>query len=501
MGLFLELLLTAFVTLLISFIVAKLVSVPSSEEKTSIVDKKKKGVEEEVKLEKGLKVVRAKSKKRVKFVDDDVVRNIDHFESSEEPIKVKDFEVFEKMSGKVGILDKSFEGAAAVKRGGENKVVEGVYGYESEGVDKKSELLPCGEKIFEGSKDVGLLLDEALDREIGEEKNEDAKVDEFCGVKGGDAVASGLEGLVVEEEMKSEGIVGGDGLKLINDDVGSDKNDNVAGGERVADNAEFLDKPSEREDVEEKSEHIAIGVDKISGGKLGNVRVGSGVLDLEDLVVQENIKSEGFGGESEVSLASDDIAIPQNEESRVDGVSEVDVIGTEEGFSKDNVRVEEGILRDESIGGSDADADGDDDWEGVERSELEKVFAEAVNYVEYGGKRKDDQLASLKSDVQMQLYGLHKLAVEGPCHEPQPMALKFSARAKWNAWQRLGSMRPEVAMEEYIKILSDTDPGWMKHSSAQEDDKHHSLETRIYGDPDTNLSAFQDPQENYEVGR
>lgn len=75
----------------------------------------------------------------------------------------------------------------------------------------------------------------------------------------------------------------------------------------------------------------------------------------------------------------------------------------------------------------------DDDWEGIERSELEKVFAEAVNYVEYGGRKEkeDDHLEKMSSDVQMELYGLHKVAVEGPCGGPQPMALKVSARAKW----------------------------------------------------------------------
>ncbi|KAL4583440.1 hypothetical protein LXL04_008013 [Taraxacum kok-saghyz] len=96
--------------------------------------------------------------------------------------------------------------------------------------------------------------------------------------------------------------------------------------------------------------------------------------------------------------------------------------------------------------------DSDDDWEGIERSDLEKVFAMAADY----GKE-DDRLTS---DIQMQLYGLHKVATEGPCHEPQPMALKLSARSKWNAWQKLGSMDPDVAMEQYITLLSEKVPEW-----------------------------------------
>lgn len=70
--------------------------------------------------------------------------------------------------------------------------------------------------------------------------------------------------------------------------------------------------------------------------------------------------------------------------------------------------------------------DDDDDWEGIERSELEKVFMAATEFV-VGSE--SDGLGI--GDVQMELYGLHKVATEGPCRHPQPMPLKLSARAKW----------------------------------------------------------------------
>ncbi|KAB1202563.1 Acyl-CoA-binding domain-containing protein 3 [Morella rubra] len=86
----------------------------------------------------------------------------------------------------------------------------------------------------------------------------------------------------------------------------------------------------------------------------------------------------------------------------------------------------------------------DDDWEGIESSELEKAFAAAdspeVNYrsaakfiLESASGRKEGLLATagVGSDVKMDLYGLHKIATEGPCRDPQPMSLKFSARTKW----------------------------------------------------------------------
>ncbi|KAI4327377.1 hypothetical protein L6164_019846 [Bauhinia variegata] len=101
----------------------------------------------------------------------------------------------------------------------------------------------------------------------------------------------------------------------------------------------------------------------------------------------------------------------------------------------------------------------DDDWEGVERTELERLFGSAVVYV--GSKDNANRIASLIDDVKLQLYGFYKIATQGPCREPQPMALKFSARAKWNAWQKLGIMSPELAMERYITILSESIPDWM----------------------------------------
>lgn len=76
----------------------------------------------------------------------------------------------------------------------------------------------------------------------------------------------------------------------------------------------------------------------------------------------------------------------------------------------------------------------EDDWEGIERSELEKAFAAAAKFVlESSSAGNEDRLAmaGVGSDLKMDLYGLHKIATEGPCRDSQPMALKLSARAKW----------------------------------------------------------------------
>lgn len=71
----------------------------------------------------------------------------------------------------------------------------------------------------------------------------------------------------------------------------------------------------------------------------------------------------------------------------------------------------------------------EDDWEGIERTELETGFGAAVVFV--GSKNNANIIANLSNDVKMRLHGYQKIATQGPCHEPQPMALKFSARAKW----------------------------------------------------------------------
>ncbi|KAJ6822845.1 acyl-CoA-binding domain-containing protein 3-like [Iris pallida] len=123
----------------------------------------------------------------------------------------------------------------------------------------------------------------------------------------------------------------------------------------------------------------------------------------------------------------------------------------------------------------------EDEWEGIEKSEVEKLFSKAAAYV--GSGSGEDELSRLSSDDQLQLYGLYKVATEGPCYDSQPMALKVSARAKWNAWQKLGNMNPEGAMEQYMNILSEKIPGWTK-DKFEGDMKHKescNLEDRTSG--------------------
>lgn len=85
----------------------------------------------------------------------------------------------------------------------------------------------------------------------------------------------------------------------------------------------------------------------------------------------------------------------------------------------------DGGLKESSVSGGE---DSDDDWEGVESTELDEAFSAATAFV---AATAADRSHKVSNEVQLQLYGLYKIATEGPCTAPQPSALKMTARAKW----------------------------------------------------------------------
>lgn len=196
------------------------------------------------------------------------------------------------------------------------------------------------------------------------------------------------------------------------------------------------------------------------------VCVGVGVgVEIKEKVVEECSKLrpnfQGIKEEQESPVVKTSVKFDSGEELEVRGavnegvccgISESedskDSKGTEKDASQkhnrevddDHEEEEEGFL---------------DDWEGIERTELEKRFDAALAFV--ASKSNADRIGS---NLRMQFYGLHRVAMEGPCHGPQPMALKVSARAKWNAWQKLGNISGDMAMEQYICLLSKSIPGW-----------------------------------------
>ncbi|CAH1446641.1 unnamed protein product [Lactuca virosa] len=128
-------------------------------------------------------------------------------------------------------------------------------------------------------------------------------------------------------------------------------------------------------------------------------------------------------------------------------------------------------------------SDTDDDWEGVESTELDEAFSAATAFV--AATAADRSSPKVSTDLQLQLYGLYKIATEGPCSVPQPSALKMTARAKWNAWQKLGAMPTEEAMLKYLEIITELYPTWVAGSTSKRKDgdanERSSNDTRPMG--------------------
>lgn len=133
-----------------------------------------------------------------------------------------------------------------------------------------------------------------------------------------------------------------------------------------------------------------------------------------------------------------------------------------------------------------------EEWEGIDRSEVEKRFGVAAAFAASGAGAA--ALSKLSSDVQLQLQGLLKVAIDGPCYDStQPLTLRPSSRAKWVAWQKLGNMNPEVAMEKYMDLLSETIPGWMGNEAL--DTKKHGADS-LSAENILTLTAISDRQNN-----
>ncbi|XP_068639943.1 acyl-CoA-binding domain-containing protein 3-like isoform X2 [Aristolochia californica] len=222
------------------------------------------------------------------------------------------------------------------------------------------------------------------------------------------------------------------------------------------------------ESVEERLEEVKDGggliARDVSGAEVEKDRVNESTVrsasNLEEQVV-ENVRAEGNEGEEVI------------ENARVE---------------KSGGGKKEKLFNDE------------DDWEGIEKSDLERQFGVVSGMVasDEGGVAE-----KVGSDVHMQLYALHKIATEGPCYGPQPSMLKSSVRAKWNAWQQLGNMNPDLAMEQYITLVLESIPDWKESICAKWEEQivspkkvsrmeglglcssqHHHLDSGIERSPD-----------------
>ncbi|KAK6939698.1 Acyl-CoA-binding protein, ACBP [Dillenia turbinata] len=245
-----------------------------------------------------------------------------------------------------------------------------------------------------------------------EEEKEERGASHVCGVV---EEKDGVSGLV-------EGMFEGKNVDVGLDELTHERveEDNVAAGldSLVKERFESIE-CDDNERIEERN--VDLGLDILDKGKVESVESNDNERLVEknvdiglDNLVKDRVKSVGndeniVGQLTDENVVDGKIVVVKRKECEV----EREVEGGDKAEEKE-----------EKVGLDNFE----DDWEGIERTELERIFAAAANYVDRVNK--DEKLFNMGSDVLMQLYGLQKVAMEGPCHERQPLALKVSARAK-----------------------------------------------------------------------
>lgn len=115
-----------------------------------------------------------------------------------------------------------------------------------------------------------------------------------------------------------------------------------------------------------------------------------------------------------------------------------------------------------------ASADSEDEWEGVETSELEDHFHSAATVVSALATGPGIQGGE---GLQLLLYALYKQATEGSCTSAQPPFFNVKARRKWDAWSKLGQMTSEEAMAKYIELVVQMHPELLKEQESKVGDQ------------------------------
>lgn len=59
------------------------------------------------------------------------------------------------------------------------------------------------------------------------------------------------------------------------------------------------------------------------------------------------------------------------------------------------------------------------------------------------------------NNTKLKFYGMFKQATDGPCNIPKPAFYDLVGRYKWDAWNKLGNMSKEDAMNEYVEGLKE----------------------------------------------
>lgn len=107
---------------------------------------------------------------------------------------------------------------------------------------------------------------------------------------------------------------------------------------------------------------------------------------------------------------------------------------------------------------------------------IEERFNAAVNVIRGLPKNGPYQPSN---DMLLTFYSLFKQATKGKCSERRPAFWDVVSRAKWDAWNRLGEMPKEVAMQKYVDELKK-----IVETMSYTDNVANFMEYSM-GDPDT----------------
>jgi len=92
-------------------------------------------------------------------------------------------------------------------------------------------------------------------------------------------------------------------------------------------------------------------------------------------------------------------------------------------------------------------------------SQLDDLFNCAASFVQTQALADDGK--KLDQSQQLEIYGLYKSAIIGPCNEPRPGMFNPKGRAKWDAWKQVSDLTKAEAQQAYVdkvKLLYDWVP-------------------------------------------
>ncbi|NWR68748.1 ECI2 isomerase, partial [Centropus unirufus] len=101
-------------------------------------------------------------------------------------------------------------------------------------------------------------------------------------------------------------------------------------------------------------------------------------------------------------------------------------------------------------------------------------------------EKAQEQLKLLKNDpgneTKLKLYALFKQATEGPCNSPKPSMMDFVKKAKWDAWNSLGTLSQDSARQKYAELVSSlisAESPDQKQDASPEEGRHDGYKTIV----------------------